>query len=383
MKRLISSSLPLMMLAVVVGVGVGSTGCHRSGTKEAPITGKPSDPPVTMAAQWEPGRRYLFHVEVASSILVPRRNTGIPIHAETTLGQDLAFTVTNAPAGDGRIVQMEVQAIQMETSKDDGVTMTFDSSNKAIFVEESPLVDRLQKLVGLRLTFILSGENRVTRVEGLKDLNDRMSTGGNAVRGVAADVARRFFNQQFFRDVVEMGILPTTPVKVEQTWTETRSALGGFWGTGSPVQLTHRFRGWQRRDGTNCARIDFIGTFRPASGPPGQGTGTGTGTGTNSAGGPPPPPRRGGGMSTDEGTVLGRAYYNPDLGLAVESIFDQSLIRHSTSVRMNNTVRKGDTNSPGPGSVPAIDLASGDMMAHRTRASPAARGKRWPSGSSR
>ena len=71
-------------------------------------------------------------------------------------------------------------------------------------------------------------------------------------------------------------------------------------------------------------------------------------------------------MSTDEGTVLGRAYYNPDLGLAVESIFDQSLIRHSTSVRMNNTVRKGDTNSPGPGSVPAMDLASGDITVDGT-----------------
>src|SRR2546426_5945805 len=133
MKRLVVHCLMVLL------AGLGPIGCHRSGLKEAPLTGRPTDPPTAMAARWESGRRYLYRVDVSSSAVVPRRNSGTPIRAETTLGQDLAFTISNAPAGGGKVVQMELLALQMETTKDDGVTMTFDSGNKAIFIEESPL----------------------------------------------------------------------------------------------------------------------------------------------------------------------------------------------------------------------------------------------------
>jgi len=29
------------------------------------------------------------------------------------------------------------------------------------------------------------------------------------------------------------------------------------------MELTYNFRGWQRREGTNCARLDFTGSFKP------------------------------------------------------------------------------------------------------------------------
>src|SRR5262245_49823274 len=134
-------------------------GCKRSSSvREPPITGKPSDPPVAMQPRWGPDKRYIYEVETQTSSQVPRRNTSKMIRAETTLGQELAFKVTNAAPDGSRVLQMEVLTVQMETSRDDGVTMSFDSENKAIFVEDSPLTERLQKLVGVRLAFHLSPE---------------------------------------------------------------------------------------------------------------------------------------------------------------------------------------------------------------------------------
>jgi len=177
----------LLMLALA--------GCGRSrAVKEPPITGKASDPPVTLQPHWESGKRYLYRVDVSTTAIIPRRVTGKMMRAETTLGQDLSFSVTNAAAGsDTRVIRMELTAVQMQTARDDGVTMTFDSDNPAIFVDDSSLADRLQKLIGLKMTFFVTSENRVTRVDGMNDLIERLSSGPSA-RGVAGGVLNRSFN---------------------------------------------------------------------------------------------------------------------------------------------------------------------------------------------
>ena len=335
-------------MAVWVALAALVSGCRRSGVREAPITGKPADPPVGMPVQWQAGQRYLYRLDVSAGSMVPRRTTGKLINAETTLGMDLAFAVTNAATGDNRWVEMAVLALQMETSHDGGVAMTFDSGNRAIFVEDNPLVTRLQRLVGLRLRYQLSPENKVTRVDGLKDLADRMSAGGNSVRGVAADVLRRFFNQQFFRDVIEMGMFPKEPVKIGQTWKETRQGTPGLWGTGAPLELTYKFRGWQRRDGTNCARLEFAGTFKPPGGPPPAGPPPGVSTNQ----GPGRPANvRAGAQSTEEGSLTGQTWYNPELAIGVEMAYDQSITKRASAAPRMAAVRRaavrGGTNQAG------------------------------------
>src|SRR6185503_6443667 len=116
--------------ALCLALAVGA--CKRS--NEAPITGKRSDPPVAMQAVWQPGKRYLYRVELTTRSEVPRKNTKAIIRADTTVGQDLAFTVTNVAPDGSRLLQMEVLAVQMETGRDDGVTMSFDSANRVMEV---------------------------------------------------------------------------------------------------------------------------------------------------------------------------------------------------------------------------------------------------------
>ena len=312
-----------MLLALVAGA------CNRSGVKEAPITGKAGDPPVTMKAAWQAGKRYIYRVETTTSSQVPRKNTGKIIQAGFTLGQDLAFSITNAAPDGSRVLNMEVLAVQMETARDDGVTMSFDSENKVMQVEDSALVDRLRKLVGLKLAFHVSPENKVTRVDGARELNNRMS-GSGSIRGMAGAVLNGHFNQQFFRDIVEMGMLPNDPVKVGDTWTVSRQGSGGLRGSSVTMDLTYKFRGWQRREGTNCARLDFTGTFKPN-----------TASRTNQ-----PPPRRTGNAAGppggEEGTLTGQSWFDPELALAVETTYEQSITTKSTTVRRTRT--RTDTN---------------------------------------
>jgi uncharacterized protein DUF6263 len=345
LKRLAGTWSGAFWIGLTALAVLASPGCKRSGVKEARITGKSSDPPVGMPVQWQTGKRYLYRLDVSTSSMVPRRTTGKPIRAETSLGADLAFAFTNAPAGESRLVDLEVLSVQMEMSHDEGTIVSFDSDNKTIPAEENPLVDRLQRLVGLRMRFQLSPDNKVTRVDGMKELNDRMTTGGNTVRGVGAEVLRRFFNQQFFRDLLEMGMFHKDPVRIGETWKETRQGNAGWWGTTAPLELTYKFRGWQRRDGTNCARTDFTGSFKP-TGPPGPGPGPGPGSNQ-----PPARVARGGPPSPEEGTLVGQTWYNPDLAVGVEMAYDQSMIKRSAQANRPNMIRRppnqGGTNAPG------------------------------------
>ena len=256
------------------------------------------------------------------------------VRAETTFGQDLAFTVTNTISDGSRVLQLEILAVQMETSRDDGVTMSFDSGNQAIFAEDSPVAERLQKLVGLRLAFHLSAENRVTRVDGAKELAERVSGNNNPVRGVAGGVLSRFVNPQFFTELVEMGMLPKEPVKIGDTWTVSRQASAGLWGTSPLLNITYKFRGWQQHDGTNCARLDFSGSFKPN---PAQRTNQAVLRKVMAMANP---------QNVEEGTITGRSWFGQEISLAAETIYDQSITSKSTTVRRPR-VTAGASNAAG------------------------------------
>jgi len=313
-----------LMLAMLAGA------CNRSGIKEAAITGKPSDPPVAMQPAWQPGKRFIYRVETTTSSQVPRKNTGKIIQAAFTLGQELAFAVTNVAPDGSRVLNMEVLSVQMETGRDDGVTMSFDSDNKVMQVEDTPLVDRLRKLIGAKLSFQLSPDNKVTRVDGVKELNNRMS--GGSIRGMAGTVLNAHFNQQFFRDIVEMGLLPKEPVKVGDKWKVSRQAGGGVRGSSVTMDLDYKFPGWQRREGTNCARLEFTGTFKPNNA-----SRTNQSMVRRVVNSVVPP-------GGEEGTIEGKTWYDPDLALAVETVYEQSITTKSTNVRRTRT--KADTNAP-------------------------------------
>jgi hypothetical protein len=331
-------------LGLAVSLAVVASACRRS--SEPPITGRPGDPPVALRALWQPGKRYIYRVDSTTSSQVPRRNTSTMIRADTTIGQDLAFSVTNVAPDGSRLLRMEVLAVQMETGRDDGVTMSFDSANQVMQVEDSPLVDRLRKLVGLKLRFHVSPENKVTRVDGVKELNDRTAGGGSAVRGVAGAALNRSFNQQFYRDIVEMGMLPRDPVKVGDTWTVSRMGSGGLRGGTVPMELTYNFRGWQRRQGTNCARLDFTGTFKPG-GPASTNNPSMVRRLVNAAVAP----------NAEEGDIKGQSWFDPELQLAVETRYQQSITTKSTTVRRARTKR--DTNEPAAPDVVVLTNAPG------------------------
>ena len=342
-RRLLSWPVLLLLpLALVIGL----SGCKRRDDRGdgEPIKGKSSDPAVTFVARWDETNAFVYHLETITGTQVPRRNTNANtmIQQDTVLAKDLRFGVTNVTPEGFRSMKMEIQSVRVETTADQRLTSAFDTENEMLSTEDNNVASRLRRVKGAQLGFRLSPANRVLRVDGTKEFTDRIGASRN-VKGAAGAVLNKFFNQQFYRDLVEMAFLPTNPVRIGESWTIRTRSMAGLYNN-MTVDLTYTFRGWQVHENTNCARFDFTGNTQPK-----RSTTTGR-TPTS---------------SSEEAEIEGTVWFSPELGVPIELMVNQSLTRNSTSTKVvrppggTNMVgvsmkqsRGRGTNSPPPDATP-------------------------------
>jgi len=304
---------PLLMktrtqtLLVWIGLGFLLAGCggRDNGETEAPIKGRPSDPPVALRAEWKPDRRYLLRVEAQQTLELPFP-PGSRTAQDTLIQQDYSVTVTNAEAG-RKGLELEVAALAVQAHFGDQVVLRFDSMNPAV-PNEGPGVDVLQRVVGGKIRFLLGPDGQVEKTSGLEELLGQNPNGGNrgpAWRGnLMGGGLQRLYGEDYLKQIVEVGALPPGPVRVGDTWTRRRELEVGLVGRVAAV-TTNTFRGWQVREGRSCARIDFAGTLTLK---------------TNIASGGLPLS----GLSLEEGRVSGKAWFEPSLGLPLAAEMEQS-----------------------------------------------------------
>src|SRR5262249_50546424 len=152
---------------------------HTAGRKaEEPITGSKSDPPVEMKAEWKAGKRYTFHLDFVLDNQMPAGRRGNPNagplrQMETTLGQDYSVTVTNTAPDGSRGLLLEIHALTMNIASGDTYVMNYDSDNPSVGFSDGSLAEQLQKLIGGKIRYQLSPENKVMRMDGFQELMDR------------------------------------------------------------------------------------------------------------------------------------------------------------------------------------------------------------------
>jgi Family of unknown function (DUF6263) len=304
----------ILKVGALAAVSMQLVGCSKSGhsRSEGKITGKASDPPVELLAKWNPTNRYIYQLDMTLSTEIPRRTVTKMTQQEISFGQDYAVTVTNELSDGNYKLQLEILALQLEMALGDHLTINYDSENKVIVVvDENPLVNKLQKMVGTRYGYLLSPDNRVMKIDGLSVLSDRNLT--NDLRGTMLNTFRRIFNQPHFKQFVELNVMPGKPVRIGETWASRHELSTGTLGGSVSLQVTNIFRGWQVRDNKKCALVEFNGAISPR---PRVDTGPRVLTG---------------GMET--GSVFGRTWFDPASGLARETDLDHDLTLKSTTTR--------------------------------------------------
>jgi hypothetical protein len=319
----------ILICALALNCGVFVSGCKKStgpaAQKESKITGSPSDPPVAIRPKWATGQRYLMRMESAQSYQLPNfpgmgrgaggagggTGTNNP-PLENHFAQEYALVVTNAADGH-RGIEMEILAFEIVAARGDQEFINYDSGNK-VAPGNGPMTDLFDKLIGGKIYYLVAPDSTVVRVEGVKELFDRAeppadpSAEAQAVpgrRGGAmggAGMLRSAYNEDVFRQMIELAGAPPNSVRIGENWTTTRETSAPIIGK-LTITTTNTLRGWQEHEGRRCARVEFTGTVA-----------FGTNTGPLAAF-----------LKLEGGSVTGRYWFAPDLGIPVETIFDQEM----------------------------------------------------------
>lgn len=356
------ASQNLFQFAVLCAVLLPAAGCKKSSEgengKDAPITGRPSDPPVEMKVQWKPDNNYSLHLEIAQSSQWQMGSR--PVNQDSTISQDYALSVTNTPEG-GRAVDLEIQALAVDVSFGDNTVVRFDSLNK-VTPSEGPGVEALDKLIGGHLRFLLGSDNKVRDVQGIQELIQRVGTdasGGRAGRGMGmmTSTLQRVYNVEYFKQIMDFTGLPQNPVRIGERWPMQKEITVPMVGT-LVINTTNTLKGWQVRDGRNCARIEIDGTLSTKSG---------------KVEGMP----WGSSMQLENGKVSGTEWFSPDIGLPVESSVTQSY--NISGVMPDRGQRRRGTNAPvQTTNAPPIKFSSPSRVTVTTKLTEAAPGAPAP-----
>lgn len=323
-----------LLLAAGMTAGCGKRDDRTADESGAPgkVTGKASDAPVKLEVAWKADQRLLWRMELEQHSEFPGFGRQKKMTNDTVMAQEYSVTVTNAPEPGLRGAEMEILAIELQTAVGD-MELKYDSANKVMGAADNPLAQALSNLIGGKIYFLLGADNKVVKMQGTKELFDRVDgPAGGPRRGMGIGaMLRKSYGDDQFKQMIEMSGMPDKPVRIGDKWEVNKVVGGGMIGD-LALNTTQEFKGWQTRDKRKCARVDFAGTI--------------AGAGTNSL------LSMMGRMEIQNGRIEGTTWVDPVLCLPVEAVIDQKMDIHVTpnapAARQGANATAGATNAAAP-----------------------------------
>ena len=289
-----------MAFALLIAFGCSRSSRSGSGARDGKITGSPSDPPVTFVARWEPSNHYAFHSEVTSSTEIPRQGVSKPVPQQSTLGLDYVISVSNSSSNGARALELEITSVQFDASMGQTMLISYDSLNKVIGTDGNPMAERLEQIIGSKITFQVSASNKISNVKGINEITDKLYGGGNAR---AQAFVRRLFTPQYLRHLIDLTFVPSDPVRINDKWPGQMTLNPGALIGSLTADVTYTFRGWQVHDQRKCALVEFSGAVKARAAP---------GNSKNIS------------TTFENGSINGKSWFDPGLRMVVESASDQT-----------------------------------------------------------
>lgn len=251
------------------------------------------------------GERIVQNIEVKINmdITVPNRTNSIK--QDMTVGEKYALNVLKADPDGGHEVELEFLSMRMKMEQGGKTMMDYDSTEKPSNDRKDPALVQIEQafhnVIGAKIQFFLDASNQVERIEGADDLTARFAAGGRA--GSDAGI-QSMFNQETLKQMISGQHLPPKPVQPGDTWPVQMDLAMGQLGTVSIV-YTFTMAGWEMHGTRNCARLEFQGTMKSkadTSSLPGRMS-----------------------MSIQDGDSSGVSWFDPELGLVIDTRMDQNL----------------------------------------------------------
>jgi hypothetical protein len=219
-----------------------------------------------------------------------------------TMGQGYDLTVLKALPDGGHEVEMEFLSARMKMAMGGKAMMDYDSTKKSVADKTDPAAGIFAKIVGSKIRYFLNASNEVERLEGIDDLMNRLSSGGQAA---AIAPLKSMFGEGYFKQMMSQNrSLPTNAVQPGDTWPVHMEFPMGIMGT-MVIDHNFTFQSWEKHGQRQCARLDFQGTVKNKPDLDSKPTGMS--------------------ISGLDGTTSGTSWFDPELGTIIDTIINQDM----------------------------------------------------------
>ena len=288
----------LLISTTALAVALATAGCNKSSKLNTPSTAAPPAGPVELKLKWTPGEHMVQEFSMDQTMLMNIPGMAEPMKQDMTMGQRFSITVVNAEADGSHELEMKFLGahVAMEMGK---MSMNYDSDKDSVADATNPLTKVMAQIIGSKIQYFLDASNNVERIEGLKELRERISTGDRM------GVMRSMFNEDYFKRMMSLNqFLPPNAVQPGDSWPAEIQFPMGPMGT-MDVNYHLTFKGWEKSGERNCARIEMTGDIKTEPG--------------GSAG------PMGMTMTIPKGTVTGVLWFDPEFGTAINSQMNQDM----------------------------------------------------------
>ena len=303
-------------ITATLALALAVAGCHKGGKLDKPSAFTTPTGPVQLKLKWPTGEHVIQEMDMKQAMQMSMPSQPAPIKQSMTMGQKYSLTVLQATPDGGHEIEMEFLGTRMGMEMGGRTMLAYDSGKTSADAKPNPMADVLGKMVGAKIQYYLDASNTVTRVAGVDDLLARLSEGG---QNVATAALKSTFNEGYFKNMMSSArFMPTKPVQPGDTWPVQQEVPLAQLGT---MELNYTFTlvCWEMHGERNCARMEFQGDITSK---PGQ-----------------EPGPAGMSMSIQNGTLSGVAWFDPEIGMTIDTTINSDM-------QMNMTVpMRGQTMS--------------------------------------
>lgn len=294
-------------------------------TAPAPTENRPPTA-VSIPVIWLEGIRYVYRMDIVQRSTNQLPNTPEPATEEIATGLSYALKVLSPGSDGSRELEVELLAFDTEIKISSEVVVKFDSAHPSGEGEKMPPIPQAYRNVaGSKLRLRTGARGKVEEVLGY---DEWVRTVAGEPTGPARQMLVQQFNPGFFQQLADFGRgLPERPVSPGDHWPHHVQIPAGELGT-ITAESDIEFEEWLSRDKDRFAVIHARGTLSSRS--------------ENADAGKPR-------MWIERGTVEGRSWFDPQMGVMVESSVEQFM-----RVRAEAPVQEGESQSATAGFISDI-----------------------------
>jgi len=275
--------------AVVVGEITTSSG---AGTERGP---------VEMQMKWQAGKRYVMHREETQTSETKEPNQSNPVKQVQKMTQDYNISLVRELDNGGRQLQLEFESLALEVTVGDRKAFSADSTQNSAQDARNPVGARLRKMVGARLQYFINANGRVEKLEGYPELVNRVAGDNPKEQAAFTDLFRENGLKEY--GTIAEDTTPSRVVKLGDSWAKhlEQPSNGGMIN----VDVKSTFENWEQHADRKCMRTKLTGSF------------------SSQAGSNFP-------VKIEKGRFSGEAWFDPKLGMVVETALDEDMIAKIT-----------------------------------------------------